>query len=154
MQKVSENKVKSVLTKQASCAFVPKGVSMWPFIKNQKNAVIIKKPENEINLFDVVFYTTKDGREVLHRVIEFCDEGFITMGDGLLEREKVSYESVFGVMTGYFKGKKYIDAKHPKYLEKVSKWYSNTKKRQRKIKNYKLRLKIRNKIKLILSRGN
>ena len=150
---MKNSSVKKILEKQTTCAFVPKGVSMWPFIKNKKHTVIIKKPDNPLCVFDVIFYTTCEDREVLHRVIEINGENIITMGDGLIEPERVDIKNVFGVMQGYYVGKKFIDAKDPKYLKKVAKWYSNAKKRRRKIKNYKLRLKIKNKIIRILNKG-
>lgn len=144
------NSVRSLLERSKTCAFVPKGTSMWPFLKNKKQTVIISREVENINLYDVIFYTTKDGREVLHRVINLTKDGYETCGDALKETEFVKKENVFGVMQGYYKGKKLISAKDEKYLIRVDKWYKNSKKRQRKIKRYRLRVKIKNKIKNVI----
>ena len=151
MEKTGKNRVKDILEKQKSVAFSPNGVSMWPFIKNHKNTVVIKKVEREIEIYDVIFYELENGREVLHRVIGKQGEDFIVCGDGLFNTELVKKDSVFGIMDCYYKRKKFIGARNPKYLKRVSKYYANAKKRRRRIKCYKFRLKVKNKLKLIFN---
>ncbi len=140
------NSVKSVLEINKTCAFVPKGISMWPFIKNKKQTVIITRATKDIKLYDVIFYTASTGREILHRVIEIREDGYVTCGDGLLEKEFVKKENVFGVMQAFYKGKKKICAKDKKYLIRVDKWYKNSKTRARKIKRFEKRIRLKNKI--------
>ncbi len=153
MEKKSKNKVKSILEKQEVCAFAPNGVSMWPFIKNHKNTVLISSINREIQIYDVIFYQLDNGREILHRVLGRMGEDFLVCGDGLLEFEVVKKDSVFGIMNGFYKGKKFIDARDEKYLKKVSNWYDNPKRRHRKIKRFTFILKVKNKLKLIFKIG-
>ena len=65
-------------------AFVPKGDSMWPFLKNKKQTVIIDKSYNEIKEYDVVLYSRANGDKILHRVIR-------VEGDRLGKPHKISY---------------------------------------------------------------
>ena len=140
------NSVKSVLQTNKTCAFVPKGISMWPFLKSKKQTVIVSRATEDICVYDVIFYTASTGREILHRVIEIKEDGYVTCGDGLLEREFVKKENVFGIMQAFYKGKKLISARDKEYLLKVEKWYKNPKTRARKIKRFKKRIQLKNKI--------
>lgn len=108
-------------------AFVPHGNSMWPFLKNGKQTVIIeKKPAQRLKPLDVVFYKRNDGAFVLHRIVQVIDGGYLTRGDSLFTIETISEESVFGVMQGFYKGKDFVYATNEKYLKKVEKWYKDT----------------------------
>lgn len=144
-------KSEKLLKENGVLSIVPKGNSMWPFIKNKKNSVIIKSVLEELSIYDVIFYKRESGQEVLHRIIGFKDDDYIVSGDSLIQREIVKKENVFGVMQGYYKNKKYIDAKDQKYLAKVKKWYES-KKRARKIKCFNFRTKVTNKLKIIFKK--
>jgi hypothetical protein len=119
---------------------------MWPFIKSKKQTVIVSRAIEDISVYDVIFYTASTGREILHRVIEIKEDGFVTCGDGLLEREFVKKENVFGIMQAFYKGKKLVSARDKEYLLKVDKWYKNPKTRARKIKCFIKRIQLKNKI--------
>ena len=58
-----------VLEKTGTVSFVPNGNSMWPFIKNRSQTVIIQKPTVAPKIYDVIFYLRPDGSYVLHRII-------------------------------------------------------------------------------------
>ncbi len=141
-----QNSYKETLSKNGVLAFVPKGNSMWPFIKNGKQSVIIKPITEPLKKYDVCFYERADGAFVLHRVIDFFDGGYIVVGDSQMTKEEVKFNQLFGVMTGFYKGKKFIEVNDEKYLSAVEKWYSNSKKREKKIKNYYFWQRVKNKI--------
>ena len=136
------NDYQKELNNNGVLAFTPNGNSMWPFLKNGKNTVIIVKREQKAQKYDVVFYFNK-GIYVLHRVIEVTETGYITTGDSLLKKEEVAEEKVFGVMAGFYRGKTYIEANDRKYLEKVKKFYSDEQKRKKKIDGFYLREKLK-----------
>ncbi len=127
---------KEILQKNGVLAFVPKGNSMWPFIKNGKQSVVIKPILEPLKRYDVCFYIRADGSYVLHRVIDFFDGGYFVIGDSQMTKEKVFYSQVFGVAVGFYKGKKFIEVTDKKYLQAVENWYNNQKKREKKIKKY------------------
>lgn len=60
--------------------FVPKGVSMLPFIRGERDSVLLGKPEN-LEVMDIVL--ARAGRTyVLHRIISVEGDRITLMGDG------------------------------------------------------------------------
>lgn len=141
-----QSNYKETLTKNGILAFVPKGDSMWPFIKNGKQTVVIKPASNPLKKYDVCFYERADGTFVLHRIIDFYDDGYIVIGDSQMTKEKVKFEQVFGVMTEFYKGKKVISVTDEGYSQSVDKWYANLIRRERKIKSYYFWKRVKNKL--------
>ena len=130
--------IKTKLNKSGVIAFVPGGDSMWPTLKNKKQSVIVNSKSGRLNVGDVAFYTRADGSYILHRVKEVVDGGYVMLGDSQINPEKVAEDSVFGVMAGFYRGKKYIDVNSKKYKDQVTKWYSNENRRLKKIKRFYL----------------
>ena len=133
----------AVLNQTGTLSFVPNGNSMWPFLKHRHQTVIIQKISTTVNKFDVIFFRRENGDYVLHRVIDVDGDCFIVRGDSQLFTERVKKDQVFGVMTGFYKGKKFVSSSDEKYLKKVEKWYKNGFFTRLKIKAFygKLRLK-------------
>ena len=127
-------------------AFVPKGDSMWPFLKNKKQTVIIDKAYSDINEYDVILYSRENGDNILHRVMQITDDGFVCSGDSQLVTENVKKEQVIGVMVGFYKKDKYVEVDQA-YRNKSKKYYKNENKRKRKIKRYFFTKRVLNKIK-------
>ena len=142
---------KTELDKNGAIAFVPGGNSMWPIIKNKKQSVIVKSKSDRLNVYDVAFYQRPTGAFVLHRIIEVLEDGYLCSGDSQLETEIVKEDWVFGVMDGFYEGKKYISVQDKRYINKVEKWYKNAKKRERQIKSFYFFEKVKNKIKRIFN---
>ena len=122
------------IEKQGEIAFVPRGNSMWPFIKNKGQTVVIARKSERLNKYDVAFYSNDGVHAVLHRVIEVLPDGYVLCGDSQFAPEKVTEEKVFGVMKCFYQGKKCIDANDQRYLKKVKKWHKNQKIRKFKVK--------------------
>lgn len=124
------------LNKNGVIAFVPKGNSMWPTLKNKKQSVIVKKKTKRLRPMDVALYKRESGANVLHRVIKTTKLGYIMCGDSQFVLEKVKEENVYGVMTGFYRGKRYIDVNDADYIEKVKKWYKSEKLRKFYVKTF------------------
>lgn len=146
--------LKAEIEKRGIISFVPSGKSMWPFFKSRKQSVIVEKKTERLKKFDVGFYVSKNGALALHRVIKVEKEGYVFSGDSTIREESVKEEKVFGVMKGFYKGKRYIDANDKKYLKKVEKWYSNEEKRRRKVDRYLHRVNIKKRIKNGFKKNN
>lgn len=132
----------SVLEEKGVITFVPSGFSMWPFIKNRSQTVIIQKISAPLKMFDVVFYKRADGSLVLHRIIEVGQDFFIVRGDSQRNyTERINKQDVLGVMTGFYKGKKLINSQNEKYLKRVKRWYKNGFFTKLKLKLFYLKLK-------------
>ena len=128
--------------------FVPGGNSMWPTLKNRKQSVIVKAKKQRLNKFDVALYVRGQNTFVLHRVMEVIDGGYLMCGDSQENFEKVKEENVFGVMIGFYRGKKYIDVNSESYIKTINDWFGNEKRRKKVLKRFFLRQAIKNKLKV------
>lgn len=117
---------KTALENSGVITVVPKGNSMWPFIKGGKCTVIIKKPQSPINQMDVVLFQRENGDFVLHRVINVQQDNLVVKGDNFDYQENISLSNVLGVVEGFYYKKNYTASNNPKYIKQVHKWYKNT----------------------------
>ncbi len=144
-----ESNYASELKKNGVIGFVPSGNSMWPIIKNRKHSVVVLAKTEKLKPLDVALYIRADGTFVLHRVMEITEQGYIMCGDSQTSLETVLEDQVIGYMSGFYKGKRYIESTDPEYLDRVKKWYGNSKRRKRKIKCFYRRLWLKGIIKRI-----
>ena len=133
-------------------AIVPNGNSMWPTLKHKGQSVIIGAKKERLNELDVAFYVRSQDNLVLHRVIKVLPDGYLMCGDSQFVLEKVSEDQVFGVMLGFYRGKKFVDCKDPKHIEKIKKWYKRKVYRKFRVKLFFLKERIKNKLKRIFRR--
>ena len=135
---MEENKTdyRSELEKRGVIAFVPRGNSMWPTLKHGKQSVIVKLKTEKLKPMDVALYKRESGSNVLHRVIKTEDFGYIICGDSQFKQEKVKEEQVFGVMAGFYRGKRYVDVNDLDYIKQVKKLYSSEKRRKFAVKTF------------------
>ena len=131
------------LNKNNVIAFVPGGVSMWPTLKHRGQSVIVKSKTDKLKRFDVAFYRRENGAYVLHRVMESTEDGSVMCGDSQFFLEKVKEEQVFGVMVGFYRGKKYVDVNDPKYIKEINNWYGRKLLRKIRLKLFRVRQKIK-----------
>ena len=124
------------LGKNGVIAFVPSGNSMWPTLKNRGQSVIVVKKTQKLRPMDVALYRRENGANVLHRVMSVTDYGYIMCGDSQFVRERVKEEQLFGVMQGFYHGKRYIEATDPEYVEKVKKLYAHESLRKLRVKTF------------------
>ena len=144
---------KNEIIKNGVIAFVPGGNSMWPMLKNKGQSVIVQRKEARLKKYDVAFYYRTNGAFVLHRVIEAIDGGYVICGDSQFTLEKVDEERVFGVMTGFYRGEKYIEATDEKYIRKVERWYKHKTWRKFRLKIFFFNQRVKGKLKRIFKRG-
>lgn len=120
------------LKKTGAIAFVPSGVSMWPTLKNRGQTVIVTAKKERLKRYDVALFVRRDGKYVLHRVMEPKEGFYIICGDSQFVTENVKEEQVIGVMEGFYRGKRYISCSDEDYKKEVEEWFA--KKTRRKIK--------------------
>lgn len=90
--------------------FTPRGTSMLPMLRDGKDVVVLKKPDGRLHLFDVPLYRRDNGKYVLHRVIDFLNDGsYVMCGDNQFALEKgIRDDQIIAVMTAFYrKGKAY-----------------------------------------------
>jgi hypothetical protein len=76
------------------------GSSMVPFLGDGRDEVLIKKPDRELKVGDVVFFQRDSGRYILHRIWKIKPEGYYIVGDSQEEIEgPVRQEQIFAYVT-------------------------------------------------------
>lgn len=119
------NDYRRVIEKNGILSFTPSGRSMWPIISNHADTVIIEAKQGRLKKYDVAFFERRGVKPVLHRVIKVKPDGYDMCGDSEVWVEKdVPEEAVFGVMTGYYKKKKYIDCRKNLLYKLVVRFWS------------------------------
>lgn len=134
--------------KKGNFVIHPHGVSMWPMIRNGKDSLVINPVEGRLKKYDIPLYKDNRGRYVVHRIIKVTEDGYVICGDGLYEIEyDITDKNIIGVVTGYFRGEKFIPCDAKNYLRYVHFWVDNFYLRKpliwtvRKIRSAKHRLK-------------
>ncbi len=88
---------------------------MWPTLKNAGQSVVIVPKTDRLNRYDVPLYKRANGQYVLHRVMEVTPDGYVMCGDSQFNYEYgITDDMIVGVMKGFYKGRKYIDASDKK----------------------------------------
>ena len=76
-----------------------KGFSMLPFIRGEKDLVVLERPSRPYRVGDIVLFRYA-GRYVMHRILSIDGQSVVIMGDGVLENtEKVTPEDIYGRVT-------------------------------------------------------
>ena len=89
--------------------------SMKPLIRPHIDSAVFVPPEH-IRKYDVVLYR-RNGQAIMHRVISISGDTCFIRGDNSNYTEKVPLRDIFGVMRGFYRGKRYVNVKNCVYLE-------------------------------------
>lgn len=104
------NSIKEILDTFGKYTGLTMGQSMWPLIHQQKDNIIVVKPNGRLKKYDIPVYIIPSGKYVMHRIIDVKDDHYIILGDGLTTLEKVTDDMICGKLVGFYKnGKRYID---------------------------------------------
>lgn len=76
------------------------GWSMTPFLRHQRDQVLLKRPTVSLKVNDIVFYQRKTGQYVLHRINKVKPDGYYMMGDHQLTLEgPIDAGAIFAIVT-------------------------------------------------------
>lgn len=110
MEQVSK-KMEQVL-EEGSLVTTAQGISMLPWIRPGRDALVLEKPRGSIQKFDAVLYKRKNGTYILHRVLEIREKDYVLCGDNQYIKEYGIQEfQIIGILRGFFRGKRYIDCR-------------------------------------------
>ena len=113
--------IKEILDETGIYTGLTVGSSMEPLLHEQRDNIIVVKPEERLKKYDVALYVTSYGKYIMHRVIKVESDHYVIMGDNLLNKEYVTDDMICGKLVGFYKsGKRYIDCEN----SKVYKLYS------------------------------
>ncbi|MDD3958397.1 MAG: S24/S26 family peptidase [Candidatus Izemoplasmatales bacterium] len=104
-----------ILDEKGYLIISPSGRSMWPLIRENKDAIKLVPP-GTIKKRDIILYRRRDGHYIVHRVIKVLQESVVLCGDNQWKLEKdITYPMILAVMEGYYRNEKYRSAHHAGY---------------------------------------
>ena len=113
--------IREVLDSGGEFRLYPRGISMLPMIRQQKDSVVLKKrldsPDTPLRLHEIAFYLRENGQFVLHRVMKVEQDGSYTMcGDNQLYLEKgIQPEQIIGYVSLIYKKEKPLELTSLRY---------------------------------------
>lgn len=93
--------------------FTPRGRSMLPFLRSEKDRVRLRRPKGEeLQTGEIILCRRPDGVIVLHRIVEIKD-GFLTLcGDGLSKKERrIAPDAAIAVVEAFSRNERWIDCR-------------------------------------------
>lgn len=109
MQELGEI-IKEQLNNGGKVKFTPKGRSMLPMLRDNKDTVVLEHPQGRLKKYDLPLYQLSDGTYILHRVVKVCSDGsYVMCGDNRIVYEYgIRDENIVGLVTEFTrKGKSY-----------------------------------------------
>lgn len=105
--------------------FTPNGNSMYPMLRDGEDVVVLTKPKGRLHLYDLPLYRRDDGKYVLHRVIDFGNDGsYVMCGDNQFARERgIRDDQIIAVVTAFYRKGKAFTTDSLLYRAYVSFWY-------------------------------
>ncbi len=103
--------VRELLEKKGEAIITVKEKSMLPFIKDNKDQVILEKKDfNSLDKGEIIFFKSRWGDYTIGRIYSKSDLGYLTIGDGNLEFDGyVRSKDVLAVVKKIVKMGKQID---------------------------------------------
>lgn len=125
-------KVVSLLAEGHSVTVPVKGVSMLPFIRGDKDSVVLEGVESctpygksriGVNVGDIVLFRYK-GRYIMHRILRIENNQAVIQGDGVARNMEIcSLDDIYGRVTQILKnGKTPVDPYSDSMKLKVAHW--------------------------------
>lgn len=114
--------VASAIREGKSVVIKPKGCSMLPFIRGERDEVVLVSPD-DIEIYDAVLAQLRTGVYVLHRVMEIREASLVLMGDGNLQgKEQCRKEDVVAKVAEVIRDGHKHDCRAPRYRLMVRMW--------------------------------
>ncbi len=117
--------IREKLDAGGTVTFTPHGTSMLPMLRDGEDVVVLKKPSGRLRLFDLPLYQRENGQYVLHRVIDFGNDGsYVLCGDNQFAKERgIKDGQIIAVVTAFFRKGKQYSMQAITYRLYVNFWY-------------------------------
>ncbi len=89
-----------ILSRDGKLVYKTRGVSMRPMLKQDRDLITVAVPEGRLKPLDVAL-CRRGPSYVLHRVIRVEEPYYLIRGDNTYALEKVPFDAVIGVLTGF-----------------------------------------------------
>ncbi len=116
-------KFEDVIERDGRLLYTNVGDSMMPLIKQNRDILIIEKPQGRLNKYDVPLYKRDSGQYVLHRILKVRDDDYVICGDNRYGKEYgITDKHIIGVLTAVVRNGKEIHVTSWKYKAYVHLW--------------------------------
>lgn len=117
-----ESTFETILDRDGTLVYKTRGVSMQPMLHENRDLVIIEKPQGRLKPYDVALY--RRGKDyVLHRVLEVREHDYVIRGDNTYSLEYIPAENVIGVLKAFVRKGRRIEVTDPGYLRYARAWH-------------------------------
>lgn len=121
------------------------GNSMAPLIRNKKDSIVLSAYKGEnLGVGDMVFYKRKNGRYVLHRIVDIASDGkFIMLGDNQIKMEEtVDIKQIVALPVAVIRGEKEVSLTSDGYKLYTKLWKKKSLIRIAYIKLFAFKIKL------------
>lgn len=88
------------ISESGSLVYTNVGTSMMPLLRQNRDLMIIRKPDGRCRRYDVPLYKRNDGKYVLHRILKVKDDSYVLCGDNCRRREYgITDRQIIGVLS-------------------------------------------------------
>ena len=124
--------IKEQLDKDGCVKFTPKGNSMLPTLRNNKDCVTLGRPELPLKKYQIAFYVRDNNQYVLHRVVKVEKSNtYVMRGDNQFRNEKgVRENQIIGVVKSFTRNGKEYYGNERTYKFYCILWYKTVKLRK------------------------
>lgn len=121
-QENSTQNFEDILEKDGVLVYTCKGFSMMPMLRQHRDLVVISKINKPLKKHDVILFK-RNGKYILHRIIDIKKDSYNTAGDHNWWKEyNVTNDEIIGVLTAYVKVGKEISVNDAGYKMYVHLW--------------------------------
>lgn len=120
---MNKSSFEQVLNENGVLVYTNVGDSMLPFIRQNRDLLIIKKHQGRLKKYDVPLYKRDSGQYVLHRVLKVRQNDYVLCGDNRCNKEYgISDKHIIGVLTAVKRNGRTISVTDIKYRLYVHLW--------------------------------
>ena len=99
------------------------GDSMMPLIRQDRDLLIIEKPDGRLKKYDVPLYKRDNGQYVLHRILKVREDDYVICGDNRYVKEYgINDRHIIGVLKAVVRDGREIPVTDRKYRFYVHLW--------------------------------
>lgn len=100
--------LREIIQQNGAFRLYAKGTSMQPFIRSEKDSVLLGKPAFPLKKYDIILYQRKNGQYVLHRIIDVQAKSYTLRGDNQTVTEPgVMQDQIIAVVKGIYRKQRY-----------------------------------------------
>lgn len=112
-----------VIERDGRLIYTNVGDSMRPLIRQDRDILIIEKPNGRLKKYDVPLYKRNSGQHVLHRVLKVRPNDYVICGDNRYSKEYgITDRHIIGVLTAVVRDGKEMPITDWRYLIYVHLW--------------------------------